>query len=314
MTRSSARCPSGWRPTWCCASATWSPRRRSASGSRATTAAGRSSSTPTTPGTSRPGRRTRSCAPIRRCSAQQRPAAANRPAKPGSRTGSRRTAPPAKRSPSSSRRSATSCSSRGSTTCSPICCPRRPRVYVASSMPIRDLGELLPTSPKQLRFLANRGANGIDGLVSSGLGAAATNGDHTFVLTGDVGLYHDMNGLLAMKRNGVEATIVVINNGGGSIFDFLPIAAPPRRLRGAVRHADRPRPRARSRRSTRSASRGSAPTTSLARRCRSRGWSRYRLDRSRNVSCTASCSSGSPRRSPSPRARSRSAPPAAPAA
>ena len=59
---------------------------------------------------------------------------------------------------------------------------------------------------------------------SSGLGAAATNGDHTVVVTGDVGLYHDMNGLLAMKRNGVRATVVVINNGGGSIFDFLPIA------------------------------------------------------------------------------------------
>jgi 2-succinyl-5-enolpyruvyl-6-hydroxy-3-cyclohexene-1-carboxylate synthase len=46
----------------------------------------------------------------------------------------------------------------------------------------------------------------------------------TFVLLGDVALYHDMNGLLAMKRLGVDATIVVLNNGGGAIFDFLPIA------------------------------------------------------------------------------------------
>ena len=102
--------------------------------------------------------------------------------------------------------------------------PSPATLYIASSMPIRDSESFMQTSPKQLRVLANRGANGIDGLVSSGLGAAATNGDHTFVITGDVGLYHDMNGLLAMKRNGIEATVIVINNGGGSIFDFLPIA------------------------------------------------------------------------------------------
>jgi len=96
-------------------------------------------------------------------------------------------------------------------------------VYVASSMPIRDLEAFLPSCAAKATFLANRGANGIDGLVSSGLGAAAA-GRPSTVITGDVGLYHDMNGLLAMKRNGVEATIVVLNNGGGSIFDFLPIA------------------------------------------------------------------------------------------
>ena len=97
-------------------------------------------------------------------------------------------------------------------------------VYVASSMPIRDLETFLPTTGRSLRFLANRGANGIDGLISSGLGAAAVAEGRTFVLTGDVGLYHDMNGLLATSRLGVDATIVVMNNGGGGIFDFLPIA------------------------------------------------------------------------------------------
>jgi 2-succinyl-5-enolpyruvyl-6-hydroxy-3-cyclohexene-1-carboxylate synthase len=97
-------------------------------------------------------------------------------------------------------------------------------VYVASSMPIRDLETFLPATRRSLRFLSNRGANGIDGLVSSGLGAAAVAPGRTFVLTGDVGLYHDMNGLLSMSRLGVEATIIVMNNGGGGIFDFLPIA------------------------------------------------------------------------------------------
>jgi 2-succinyl-5-enolpyruvyl-6-hydroxy-3-cyclohexene-1-carboxylate synthase len=97
-------------------------------------------------------------------------------------------------------------------------------VYVASSMPVRDLESFLPAVDRPLRFLANRGANGIDGLVSSGLGAAAAAPGRTFVLLGDLALYHDMNGLLASSRLGLEATFVVLNNGGGSIFDFLPIA------------------------------------------------------------------------------------------
>jgi 2-succinyl-5-enolpyruvyl-6-hydroxy-3-cyclohexene-1-carboxylate synthase len=102
--------------------------------------------------------------------------------------------------------------------------PSSATVYVGSSMPVRDLETFLPAVSQPLRFLANRGANGIDGLVSSGLGAAAVAPARTFVLTGDVGLYHDMNGLLAMKRLGVEATVIVLNNGGGGIFEFLPIA------------------------------------------------------------------------------------------
>ncbi len=97
-------------------------------------------------------------------------------------------------------------------------------VYVSSSMPVRDLETFFPSSPTPLRFLANRGANGIDGVVSSAFGAAASHGERTFVLLGDVALYHDMNGLLAAKRLGLEATVVVMDNGGGGIFDFLPIA------------------------------------------------------------------------------------------
>jgi 2-succinyl-5-enolpyruvyl-6-hydroxy-3-cyclohexene-1-carboxylate synthase len=103
--------------------------------------------------------------------------------------------------------------------------PAGSTVYVSSSMAVRDLETFLPAVDQQVRFLSNRGANGIDGVISSGLGAAAVAPGRTFVLIGDLALYHDMNGLLAMSRLGVEATIVVMNNRGGGIFDFLPIAS-----------------------------------------------------------------------------------------
>jgi 2-succinyl-5-enolpyruvyl-6-hydroxy-3-cyclohexene-1-carboxylate synthase len=105
--------------------------------------------------------------------------------------------------------------------------PAAATVYVSSSMPVRDLETFFPAVDRPLRFLANRGANGIDGLVSSGFGATVAAPGRTFVLTGDLGLYHDMNGLLAFRRLGLEPTIVVMNNRGGAIFDFLPIAGHP---------------------------------------------------------------------------------------
>jgi 2-succinyl-5-enolpyruvyl-6-hydroxy-3-cyclohexene-1-carboxylate synthase len=102
--------------------------------------------------------------------------------------------------------------------------PALSTVYVASSMPVRDLESFLPAIDRPIRFLANRGANGIDGTVSSALGAAAVAPGPTFALLGDLALYHDMNGLLAYGRVEAETTVVVLNNGGGGIFDFLPIA------------------------------------------------------------------------------------------
>jgi 2-succinyl-5-enolpyruvyl-6-hydroxy-3-cyclohexene-1-carboxylate synthase len=98
-------------------------------------------------------------------------------------------------------------------------------VWVSSSMPIRDVEACFPQSPKRLRFLANRGANGIDGVVSSAAGAALATGAPTWLLTGELALLHDVGGLLAARRAGVELNIVCLNNGGGAIFDFLPVAA-----------------------------------------------------------------------------------------
>ena len=97
-------------------------------------------------------------------------------------------------------------------------------VWVSSSMPIRDVEALFPQSSKRLRFLANRGANGIDGVASSALGAALASGRPTWLLTGELALLHDVGGLLAARRADVELNVVCLDNGGGGIFDFLPLA------------------------------------------------------------------------------------------
>jgi 2-succinyl-5-enolpyruvyl-6-hydroxy-3-cyclohexene-1-carboxylate synthase len=97
-------------------------------------------------------------------------------------------------------------------------------VYTASSMPIRDQEAFLPASGTDARFLCNRGVNGIDGLVSSGIGAAAASGRPTTILTGDLGLLHDVGGLAALRDVETPVRIVVIDNDGGGIFHFLPQA------------------------------------------------------------------------------------------
>jgi 2-succinyl-5-enolpyruvyl-6-hydroxy-3-cyclohexene-1-carboxylate synthase len=97
-------------------------------------------------------------------------------------------------------------------------------VWLSSSMPVRDVEACFPQSPKRLRFLSNRGANGIDGVVSSAAGAALATGLPTWLLTGELALLHDVGGLLAARRAGADLHVVCLNNGGGAIFDFLPVA------------------------------------------------------------------------------------------
>jgi 2-succinyl-5-enolpyruvyl-6-hydroxy-3-cyclohexene-1-carboxylate synthase len=97
-------------------------------------------------------------------------------------------------------------------------------VYTASSMPIRDQEAFLPAGEADVLFLANRGANGIDGLISSGIGAAHASGRPTVIVTGELGLLHDVGGLAALRETHAPVRIVVIDNGGGGIFDFLPQA------------------------------------------------------------------------------------------
>lgn len=95
-------------------------------------------------------------------------------------------------------------------------------VYTASSMPIRDQEAFLPAAEADATFLCNRGANGIDGLISSGIGAAHATGKPTTIITGDLGLLHDLGGLAALRNVSTPVRIVVIDNDGGGIFHFLP--------------------------------------------------------------------------------------------
>jgi 2-succinyl-5-enolpyruvyl-6-hydroxy-3-cyclohexene-1-carboxylate synthase len=127
--------------------------------------------------------------------------------------------------------------------------PERATLFVASSMPVRDIETFWPVRSDPPRVLCNRGANGIDGTVSAALGAAADASDPVrgavdganagpvggatgspqanpvVLLIGDVALAHDIGGLLAAGRLRLKLTIVLLDNGGGGIFDFLPVSS-----------------------------------------------------------------------------------------
>ncbi len=99
-------------------------------------------------------------------------------------------------------------------------------LWSGNSMPVRDLDAWLPSTSKRLTVRSNRGANGIDGVVSTALGSAAVSEGPVALVIGDVSFLHDLNALLAAKTHGLSATIVLVNNDGGGIFSFLPQAQP----------------------------------------------------------------------------------------
>jgi 2-succinyl-5-enolpyruvyl-6-hydroxy-3-cyclohexene-1-carboxylate synthase len=102
--------------------------------------------------------------------------------------------------------------------------PAGSQLVVSSSMPIRDV-EWFGIIPDGVTVHSNRGANGIDGVVATSVGIALATGQPTAVLIGDVALLHDSSSLTALKRRDVDLRVVVLDNDGGGIFNFLPQAS-----------------------------------------------------------------------------------------
>lgn len=97
-------------------------------------------------------------------------------------------------------------------------------LFIGNSLPVRLLDQFGLAVKKDISVFYNRGASGIDGIISSALGVGAARPGKPLVLViGDISFYHDMNGLLAIQRCGIPITIVLLNNDGGGIFHMLPI-------------------------------------------------------------------------------------------
>ncbi|GAB3698062.1 2-succinyl-5-enolpyruvyl-6-hydroxy-3-cyclohexene-1-carboxylate synthase [Halorubrum pallidum] len=96
-------------------------------------------------------------------------------------------------------------------------------LFVSNSMPVRDLDRFVGPLTTSVTALGNRGVSGIDGIVSAALGAGSATTDDLTLVVGDIALYHDTNGLLAIDRCDADVTVVLVNNDGGGIFHKLPI-------------------------------------------------------------------------------------------
>ena len=99
--------------------------------------------------------------------------------------------------------------------------PEEGQVFVANSMTIRDFDYFWFSGESKAVLYGNRGVNGIDGTISTALGLAA-NGRPTYLVTGDLSLFHDLNGLAVAKTHNLNLTIILHNNDGGGIFEYLP--------------------------------------------------------------------------------------------
>jgi 2-succinyl-5-enolpyruvyl-6-hydroxy-3-cyclohexene-1-carboxylate synthase len=101
--------------------------------------------------------------------------------------------------------------------------PEAATLFVAASMPIRDVEEFFPALAQPPQVMANRGANGIDGTIATAFGVAAAADGPVVLLVGDVTVAHDLGSLITAARNDLKLTIVLVNNEGGGIFNFLPV-------------------------------------------------------------------------------------------
>jgi 2-succinyl-5-enolpyruvyl-6-hydroxy-3-cyclohexene-1-carboxylate synthase len=102
--------------------------------------------------------------------------------------------------------------------------PGEATLVVSSSMPVRDVEAFAGSRPDPPRVLANRGVNGIDGVVSTAIGVALTGRGPTVALVGDLAFLHDVSALVGLGGFAPDLTVVVADNGGGGIFSFLDVA------------------------------------------------------------------------------------------
>lgn len=99
--------------------------------------------------------------------------------------------------------------------------PENSDLFASNSMPIRDVDTFFNKTKKDVRIYANRGANGIDGVVSTAIGTQLATKRNSYLLIGDLAFLHDSNGLIATRYQHCDITIIVMNNDGGGIFSYL---------------------------------------------------------------------------------------------
>lgn len=102
--------------------------------------------------------------------------------------------------------------------------PEDSNLFIGNSLPVRDLDFFAPIKNKKINVFQNRGASGIDGIISTAIGVALASGKLTYLVIGDLSFYYDLNALLLTKQFAIPIKIILINNNGGRIFNYLPIS------------------------------------------------------------------------------------------
>lgn len=102
--------------------------------------------------------------------------------------------------------------------------PGRCNLVISNSLPVRDFDSFADTASKEINVYTNRGASGIDGVISTSLGIASQSELPTYLIIGDLAFYHDINALPLSKKFSLPLTIILVNNNGGGIFEHLPIS------------------------------------------------------------------------------------------
>jgi len=103
--------------------------------------------------------------------------------------------------------------------------PEKSNLFISNSMPIRDYDFFASKNSKQINIFTNRGASGIDGIISTASGIASKSKNKNFLIIGDLAFYHNLNALASLNEFGIPLVVVLINNNGGGIFNMLPVAS-----------------------------------------------------------------------------------------